>query len=143
MLLNLCFLRLIYELGLIYLYANNKYSMLIETKETRRLAKYFAACFLVPRDCLLNDIFTFGIRPAEWTYEIVLAFKTRFGVSAESFVYRLLEIKKIQKNVADSILEKIHEFYAKNNNSEPGDTLTRISIEESSRLELLRICNKR
>ena len=135
--------RLIYELGLIYLYANNKYSMLIETKETRRLAKYFAACFLVPRDCLLNDIFTFGIRPAEWTYEIVLAFKTRFGVSAESFVYRLLEIKKIQKNVADSILEKIHEFYAKNNNSEPGDTLTRISIEESSRLELLRICNKR
>lgn len=135
--------RLIYELGNIYLYANNKYSMVIETKENRRLAKYFAACFLVPRDSLLNDIFTFGIRPTEWTYEIVLAFKTRFGVSAESFVYRLLEIKKIQKNVADNILKQIYEFYGKNNNKEPGGALTRICIEESSRIELLRICNKR
>lgn len=135
--------RLIYELGIIYLYANNKYSMIIETKENRRLAKYFAACFLVPRDTLLNDVFTFGIRPTEWTYEIVLAFKSRFGVSAESFVYRLLEIRRIQKNVADEILDKIKKFYAENNNQEPGGTLSRICIEESSRFELLRICNKR
>lgn len=135
--------RLIYELGIIYLYANNKYSMVIETKENRRLAKYFAACFLVPRDCLLNDLFTFGIRPSEWTYDIVLAFKSRFGVSAESFVYRLLEIKRIQKNVADEILDQIHDYYSKNNNQEPGGTLTRICVEESSRFELLKICNKR
>ena len=95
---------------------NNAYKManlqlmgahIIETKENRKLAKYFAACFLVPRDSLLNDLFTFGIRPSEWTYEIVLAFKTRFGVSAESFVYRLQEIKRIQKNIADEILDKI------------------------------------
>jgi Zn-dependent peptidase ImmA (M78 family)/transcriptional regulator with XRE-family HTH domain len=135
--------RLIYELGIIYLYANNQYSMLIETKENRKLAKYFAACFLVPRDSLLNDLFTFGIRPSEWTYEIVLAFKTRFGVSAESFVYRLQEIKRIQKNIADEILDKIHKYYAENNNKEPGETMTRICIKESSRMELIRICNKR
>lgn len=135
--------RLVYELGIIYLYANNKYSMVIETKENRRLAKYFAACFLVPRDCLLNDIFTFGIRPGEWTYEIILAFKSRFGVSAESFVYRLLEIKRIHKDVADEILDKIHDYYAKNDNQEPGGAMTRVSVEESSRFELLKICNKR
>ncbi|MBQ8570162.1 MAG: ImmA/IrrE family metallo-endopeptidase [Kiritimatiellae bacterium] len=135
--------RLIYELGIIYLYANNQYSMVIETKENRRLAKYFAACFLVPRDCLLNDLFTFGIRPGEWTYEVVLAFKSRFGVSAESFVYRLLEIKRINKNIADDILDKIHDYYAKNNNKEPGGSLKRICVEESSRFELLKICNRR
>lgn len=135
--------RLIYELGIIYLYANNQYSMVIETKENRRLAKYFAACFLVPRDCLLNDLFTFGIRPGEWTYEVVLAFKSRFGVSAESFVYRLLEIKRINKNIADDILDKIYDYYAKNNNNEPGGSLTRICVEESSRFELLKICNRR
>lgn len=135
--------RLIYELGIIYLYAHNQYSMVIETKENRRLAKYFAACFLVPRDSLLNDIFTFGIRPEEWTYEIVLAFKSRFGVSAESFVYRLVEIKRINKNIADEILSKIRDFYVKNNNQEPGGSLTRISVEESTRFELLKICNKR
>lgn len=135
--------RLIYELGIIYLYAHNQYSMVIETKENRRLAKYFAACFLVPRDCLLNDIFTFGIRPEEWTYDVVLAFKSRFGVSAESFVYRLMEIRRINKNVADEILAQIRDFYTKNNNQEPGGSLTRISVEESSRFELLKICNKR
>jgi Zn-dependent peptidase ImmA (M78 family)/transcriptional regulator with XRE-family HTH domain len=135
--------RLIYELGIIYLYANNQYSMVIETKENRRLAKYFAACFLVPRDCLLNDLFTFGIRPDEWTYEVILAFKSRFGVSAESFVYRLLEIKRINKNLADNILNKIYDYYAKNNYGEPGGSLTRICVEESSRFELLKICNRR
>lgn len=135
--------RLIYELGIIYLYANNQYSMIIETKENRRLAKYFAACFLVPRESLLNDIFTFGIRPGEWTYDLVLAFKTRFGVSAESFVYRLQEIKRIHKNLADDIIEKIHDYYRNNNKEEPGGTMKRICVEESSRLELLRICNRR
>ena len=50
--------------------------------------------------------------------------------------------KKILGEV-DEILDKIHKYYAENNNKEPGETMTRICIKESSRMELIRICNKR
>ena len=71
---------------------------------------------------------------------------TKIGGLAHIMLPDSTAIRNSQQNIAkfaDEILDKIHKYYAENNNKEPGETMTRICIKESSRMELIRICNKR
>jgi Zn-dependent peptidase ImmA (M78 family) len=114
---------LAFELGMIYMWeqymtSNNDDSDFDVIKAARK----FAAFFLMPKETITRTVQQLGISPAEWTYELLIRIKHRFGVSAESFLYRLQELKLINKTTFTKIKSEISDFYQKNKFKEPGDS---------------------
>jgi len=61
----------------------------------------------------------FPIRQKQWSYELLLRIKQRFGVSAEAFLYRLDELDLIDPSLMNPLNHKIHEHYGKTDFGEP------------------------
>jgi len=84
--------RLAYELGRIYFHTSGGKG----AKKTgcgrmkaEHAARRFAALFLMPEDAVCTTVHQLGIQQDQWTWELLLRIKHRFGVSAESLLYRL------------------------------------------------------
>lgn len=116
--------RLAIELAYLFLFTRNNGKPVHESAETnRRFAKYFAACFLLPRAAVLFAAASLGAGRNDWTFPLVLRVKRHFGVSAEAFCYRLLELGQISDATANGILGAIHGYYETHQKREPGETL--------------------
>ena len=116
--------RMAVELAWLYLYARNGRRAVPEAAEAnRRFAKLFAACFLLPRAAVLASAASLGAGRGDWTYRLVLRVKRHFGVSAEAFAYRLLELGLLSDEALSGILGEIRRHYAANHNREPGEAL--------------------
>ncbi len=102
------------------------------TFNLERISNYFAACFLIPEKCLKNSIAQTGITQSDWTYEFLIRIKTKFGVSAESFLNRLDELNFIEESNFKKIKKQIKKFYKETNHKEPG--ANRINTKYNSRL---------
>ena len=125
--------RIALELAYLYLFIHNGEKPVFESAEAnRRFAKYFAACFLLPRNTILFIANSLGTGRGDWTYPLVLRMKRHFGVSAEAFCYRLLELNQIHETAVTGILASIQSFYETHQNREPGETLP--SLLTNSRL---------
>ncbi|MGN0844626.1 MAG: ImmA/IrrE family metallo-endopeptidase [Kiritimatiellia bacterium] len=125
--------RIALELAYLYLFIHNGEKPVFESAEAnRRFAKYFAACFLLPRNAILFIANSLGTGRGDWTYPLVLRIKRHFGVSAEAFCYRLLELNQIHESAVTGILASIRGFYETHQNREPGETLP--SLLTNSRL---------
>ncbi len=125
--------RLIYELGMVYLFTRNGHCPVTQTYEYKHFAKTFAANFLMPRVTMLSATAGFNLLPTQWFLELILRLKIRFSVSAEAFTIRLMELEVLDKNLGHDILAQITTFYQNNHYNEPGDS--RISRLANSRLE--------
>ena len=84
-----------------------------------KLAKRFAACFLMPTTLVQNSVQQIGIAPDEWDFDMILRLKNRFGVSAQSFNYRLLQLGLITDSLQNKFREQIDSHYARNGFIEP------------------------
>ncbi|MFH2058777.1 MAG: XRE family transcriptional regulator [Pseudomonadota bacterium] len=84
-----------------------------------RAAKRFAATFLMPEQAVKTTVGQLGIAPNQWSWDLLLRIKHRFGVSTEAFLYRLNELDLITGQVTKQLQEKIKTFYAGNLYSEP------------------------
>jgi len=84
-----------------------------------RAANRFAATFLMPAKAVNNTVNQLGIKAKQWSYELLLRIKHRFGVSAEAFLYRLDELGLIDKSLIEPLKNKIHEYYGKTGFGEP------------------------
>ena len=84
-----------------------------------RAAKRFAATFLMPSEAVCNTVKQLGIHQKQWSYELLLRIKHRFGVSAEAFLYRLEELGLIDNSLIEPLKAKIHEYYGKTEFGEP------------------------
>ncbi len=84
-----------------------------------RAANRFAATFLMPAKAVNNTVNQLGIKKKQWSYELLLRIKHRFGVSAEAFLYRLDELGLIDKSLIEPLKNKIHEYYGKTGFGEP------------------------
>ena len=116
--------RMAVELAWIYLYVRNGRRAVPEAAEAnRRFANLFAACFLLPRPAVLAFAASLGAGRGDWTYRLVLRVKRHFGVSAEAFAYRLLELGLLSDEALSGILGEIRRHYAANRNREPGEAL--------------------
>lgn len=116
--------RMAVELAWIYLYVRNGRRAVPEAAEAnRRFANLFAACFLLPRPAVLAFAASLGAGRGDWTYRLVLRVKRHFGVSAEAFAYRLLELGLLSDETLSGILGEIRRHYAANHNREPGEAL--------------------
>ncbi|NLB69547.1 MAG: helix-turn-helix domain-containing protein [Lentisphaerae bacterium] len=116
---------LAYELGRILLYARlgaMSGENSLHEKQLDKLARLFAANFLMPADVVQCTVMQIGVLPDEWDYPLLLRLKHRFGVSAESFNYRLLELGLIAEELQTKFREMIQQYYKKYSFSEPGDS---------------------
>lgn len=85
-----------------------------------RAAKRFAATFLMPEKTIRSTVGQLGISPENWSWELLLRIKHRFGISTEAFLYRLRELELISDSLTQRFKEKINTFYVQTNYSEPG-----------------------
>ncbi len=124
--------RLAYELGgiLILTAAIQRNEPFVETGKNpkvlddkpftaHRAARRFAATFLMPSGAVTDTIRQLGIRQKQWSYELLLRIKHRFGVSVEAFLYRLDELDLIDPSLIEPLRHKIHEYYGKTDFGEP------------------------
>lgn len=112
--------RLCYELGRIYLYNGGMAAKAkIGSLDAEHAARRFAALFLMPEEAVNASVRQVGIGPGQWTWEMLLRLKHRFGVSVEAFLYRLGELDLIKPDVLGTLQSRIREHYAAHEYREP------------------------
>ncbi|MFZ5569204.1 MAG: ImmA/IrrE family metallo-endopeptidase [Thermodesulfobacteriota bacterium] len=84
-----------------------------------RAARRFAACFLMPAPAVRETVAQLGISPGQWSYELLLRLKHRFGISAQTFLYRLEELALIKQELKDDFDRRIKAFYQESDFCEP------------------------
>lgn len=107
------------EIGRAFLFADNYYTTYRESDRSRRFARHFAAAFLQPEQAVRAAVYSLRVQPNDWTYELLLRLKNRFGVSAETFNIRLKELCLISHKKHNLFAKTIKDYYAANNYDEP------------------------
>lgn len=101
-----------------------------------RAAKKFAATFLLPDTAVRTTVEQLGIIPDGWTWDLLLRIKHRFGISAEAFLYRLLELELITRSLGETFKIKIKQHYDNTGFAEP-DSSRRILSPNGRFFDLL------
>ena len=73
----------------------------------------------MPKKSVRDTVNQLGIQKKNWSYELLLRIKHRFGISAETFLYRLKELELIDPALIEPIKEKIYDHYDKTKFGEP------------------------
>ncbi|MBI3986266.1 MAG: ImmA/IrrE family metallo-endopeptidase, partial [Lentisphaerae bacterium] len=124
--------RLLFELGRIYwhtrqLIAGVAPASASEPLDEVHVARKFAAFLLLPALAVRATVSQLGIAPGDWTYELLLRIKHRFGVSAETFCIRLEELGLIEAKLAADFKARIRAHYEAHANTEPDGSMRRLS----------------
>ncbi len=85
-------------------------------------ARKFAALFLMPAASVRETVTQLGLLPGDWTYELLLRIKHRFGVSAQAFLFRLTELGLITDELAVVLRARIERHYSSTSYAEPDST---------------------
>ncbi|MGL4854700.1 MAG: ImmA/IrrE family metallo-endopeptidase, partial [Lentisphaeria bacterium] len=113
--------NLITELGLIFMWEQfMKSPDLVPDEDALRMAKKFAAFFLMPAPTVLRTVRQLGIKSNQWNWDILLRVKNHFGISAEAFLYRLHELELIDEKPFNLLKTKIKKYYEIHRHTEPG-----------------------
>lgn len=107
------------EIGRAFVFASKKFETFTETDKSRRFAHHFAATFLMPASAVRMAVYSLRVKPGDWTFELLLRLKDRFGVSAESFNIRLWELGLISGAKHEAFGRQIKEHYAQTGHEEP------------------------
>jgi transcriptional regulator with XRE-family HTH domain/Zn-dependent peptidase ImmA (M78 family) len=84
----------------------------LEKLSDEKFTRHFAALFLLPAEAVREVMRQYRLTPERWTYELMLSLKNRFGVSAQAFCYRLLELGCITESLAADFRSQIETHYA-------------------------------
>jgi Zn-dependent peptidase ImmA (M78 family)/transcriptional regulator with XRE-family HTH domain len=117
--------RLLTELGRVYFLTQRMRTpgaTGLDGAIVRRLTKVFASRFLMPADAVRATVSQLGVQDGCWTYDLLLRIKHRFGVSAESFLYRLAELGCIDADRAADLKVRIERHYRRTRYGEPDST---------------------
>ncbi len=135
--------RLIYELGRVLLHARwANTGQTLKLKRQTRMPKFFAGHFLMPDSAVRATVRRLGVSPDSWDFDLLCRIKTRFGVSAESFLYTLNDLKLIKPRLSESILKQLYAHYEATGYSEPGQRFRRLN-PNAAFLDLLHIATQR
>ena len=107
------------EIGRAFLFASHGFEPVLNTAKSRRFAHHFAATFLMPASAVRTAVYSLRVKPGDWTYELLLRLKARFGVSAQSFNIRLKELGLITQAKHAEFDAAIRMHYANTGFSEP------------------------
>jgi Zn-dependent peptidase ImmA (M78 family) len=113
--------RLACELGRIYCHTGGVRQVVGRDKplDAEHVAAKFAAFFLMPAEAVHATVRQVGVRYDGWTWEMLLRLKHRFGVSAETFLYRLGELDLIAPAQLAACKKRILTHYAATHHAEP------------------------
>jgi Zn-dependent peptidase ImmA (M78 family) len=84
-----------------------------------RAAGRFASTFLMPEPAVRATVGQLGVSKDAWSWDLLLRIKHRFGVSAQTFLYRLHELDLISDSTRNTLDTQIKDFYAANGPIEP------------------------
>lgn len=87
-----------------------------------RAARRFAATLLMPETAVRATVSQLGVTMQGWSWELLLRIKHRFGVSSQTFLYRLHELSLISDQLKDKFDSQIKEFYKTTGFKEPDST---------------------
>ncbi len=107
------------EIGLSLIFASKRFETFTETDKSRRFAHHFAATFLMPASAVRTAVYSLRVKPDDWTFELLLRLKARFGVSAQLFNIRLKELGLITQAKYSEFDAAIQTHYATTNRGEP------------------------
>ncbi len=124
-----------YELGRLYAHAPGRADCCGEPGLDRRgkpfdpdrLARRFAALFLMPEAAVRATVAQTGVTPDGWTLALLYRLKHRFGVSAESFLYRLDELGLVTSVLRKRFQRSLRAHYRAHGNAEPDATRRMLS----------------
>ncbi len=129
--------RVAYELGYICIFGSMGFTTVVEHSFTHKFVRRFASAFLMPEEAI-NEITTqLALGPSNWTFEMLLHLKYRFGVSAEAFAHRLEKIGVLSSALRKRFKEELRVYYEENDNREPPPAIK--SLNADSMLELLKL----
>jgi transcriptional regulator with XRE-family HTH domain/Zn-dependent peptidase ImmA (M78 family) len=114
--------ELVKRLGTIYLHTSKVPASGAAALDNLHAVRKFTACFLMPETAVRASVAQLGIAPDAWTYPLALRLKHRFGVSAQSFVYRLLELELVTPKLAEDFRRRIEDHYWRRDYKEPEGT---------------------
>jgi len=106
--------RLSFELAVAHIFFATKSVVDVNHVTNHRFIKEFSSSFLMPSDSVSDLVASRGITPSTWTFAQLLALKSSFAVSAESFALRLDELGLITNALRLNFREKLQEYYRKN-----------------------------
>ncbi len=93
------------ELGNLLMFIASGCECVRRTPLAKRFAKDFAYAFLIPGDALREISYQFGRKRDNWTLGLVHRVRSRFGVSAETLIYRLSLLGIISHGLKSSLLK--------------------------------------
>jgi len=135
--------RLAFELGRIYWYTCKQFgtdaAALVPSGETAldeaSFAHRFAAAFLMPAPTLQKVVGQLKLAPKAWSWDLLLRFKKRYGVSAQCMAMRLQSLKlswsdKQKKSPRYFLFKDELDAYAAENgaNAEPGGSRSQLTM---------------
>ena len=105
--------RAAFELGHLSRFVSGGFRPLRDIGASRKTSRAFAAAFLLPEEAVREAAHGLAIGPEDWTWELVLALKARFGTSAETFLYRIEELDMISRSRNRAFRKLLEEHYAR------------------------------
>jgi Zn-dependent peptidase ImmA (M78 family) len=113
--------RLVLELGRVYCHTGGVRQVEGRRKplDAEHVAAKFTAFFLMPAEAVHTTVRQVGVTHDGWSWELLLRLKHRFGVSAETFLYRLDELGLIAPRVLADFKARIQAHYAVTGHAEP------------------------
>ena len=105
--------RAAFELGHLARFISGGFRPLRDIGASRKASRAFAAAFLLPEEAVRESAHGLAIGPEDWTWELVLALKARFGTSAETFLYRIEELGMISRSRNRAFRRLLEEHYVR------------------------------
>ena len=128
--------RIAYELAWTVLSGATGFKPVREGALRHRFAREFASEFLMPEESVRFTVSQLGIRPNDWTLDMIAWLKSKFNVSAEAFALRLESLGLISELLRQKIRDEIREYYKVHPRAkEPAPRLAPLKI--GMRLKLL------
>lgn len=103
--------RIAYELAWAVVFASTGFKPVRETPLRHRFAREFASEFLMPEESVRFAVLQLGVRPSDWTLDMVCSLKSKFNVSAEAFALRLESLGLIAERLRQKIRDELREYY--------------------------------
>lgn len=104
--------RFAYELGHLARFVSGGFRPLRDIGASKKISRAFAAAALLPEEAVREAAYSLGLGPGKWTWELLLLQKRRFGVSAETYLYRVEELGLLASRERKSFLAKLKSHYA-------------------------------